>query len=98
MNKVIAGRDRSGRHPTKNASFDILSLADQLYRSKLSYPDNPERGKIYFFENQVPDLLMQGKAYLHPNIFSYNKAIEEHALFVPVSEKELAQLNEEIKI
>lgn len=33
MNKVIIGRERSGRHPTKDASFDILSLADQLYCS-----------------------------------------------------------------
>ena len=33
MNKVIIRRERSGRHPTKDASFDIQSLADQLYRS-----------------------------------------------------------------
>lgn len=98
MNKVIAGRDRSRRYPTKNVSFDILSLADQLYRSKSSHPDGPERGNIYFSENQVPDLLMQGKAHLHPNILLYNEAIKQHALSVPVSEEELARVNEEIEI
>ena len=73
INKVIAGRRRSGRHPIKNASFDILSLANQLQRSKSTNFDGLERGKIYSSENQVPDLLMQVKAHLHTNIFSYNE-------------------------
>ena len=28
MNRVVDGREQSGRHPTKNASFNIQSLAD----------------------------------------------------------------------
>lgn len=31
MNCVIIGRKRSKKHPTKDAAFDIFSLADQLY-------------------------------------------------------------------
>lgn len=31
MNRVIVGQEREGRHPTKDASFDIFSLANQLY-------------------------------------------------------------------
>lgn len=76
MNKVIAGRNQTGRHSTKDASFDILSLADQLYWSKSTNPHGPEHGKIYFSENQVPDLLMQGKSHLHTNIHLYNDVVE----------------------
>lgn len=50
-----------GRHPSKNASFDILSLADQLHQSKSTNPDALDRGKIYFSENPVPDLIEEGK-------------------------------------
>lgn len=31
MNRVIVGREQKKRHLTKNASFDILSLANQLH-------------------------------------------------------------------
>lgn len=31
MNRVIIDRERSSIHPTKDASFDILTLADQLH-------------------------------------------------------------------
>lgn len=31
MNRVVVGRQRAGRHPQKDSSFDILSLADQLH-------------------------------------------------------------------
>lgn len=33
INKVITGKKESGRNPIKDASFDMLILADQLYRS-----------------------------------------------------------------
>lgn len=98
MNKVIAGRNWTGKHLTKDVSFDILSLADQLYRSKSSHPDGPERGKVYFSENQAPDLMKQGKTHLHTNILSYNEAINQHALSIPISEQELALFNEKIEI
>ena len=53
MNWIIIGREREGYHPVKGALFDILSLADQLYRSKYTHPKGVEHGKIYFSENQV---------------------------------------------
>lgn len=56
MNRVIIGTKYSGRHPTKNTLFDILSLANQLYHSWSTGPDNPELGKCYFSENSYPDL------------------------------------------
>lgn len=58
INKVIANRDQSVKYLTKDASFNILSLANQLYRLKSSHSDGPKYGKIYFLENQVSDLLI----------------------------------------
>lgn len=95
MNRIIAGRkQRIERHSIKDASFDILSLADQLYQSKLTNPDGSKRGKIYFSENQVSDLLMQRKKYLHSNIHSYNKLVKKQALQMPVSEEEAMQIRQ----
>lgn len=59
MNKVIIGREHSGRDPTKDALFDILSLADQLYCSLSTTLDRPKPGKIYFSKNLTPDLWKQ---------------------------------------
>ena len=64
-----------GRHPPKDASFDILSLADQLYRSRSTNPDGPKPGKIYFSENPVPDLLVQGEEALIKNVLAYNESL-----------------------
>lgn len=60
MNYIIIGRERSGRHPTKDAAFDILSLVDQLYQSKSTLPEGPKPEKIYFSENLAPDQLQDG--------------------------------------
>lgn len=57
INKIIPSRNQTERHLTKDAFFDILSLANQLYRSKPCHPDGLERGKVYFSENQAFDLL-----------------------------------------
>lgn len=58
MNKVIAGQDLLLRHLIKDASFNILSLANQLYRSKSTHPDGYKYIKIYFSENQVLELII----------------------------------------
>lgn len=42
MNRVVISRERKEGHPTKDALFDILSLADQLYRSQSTIFDGPE--------------------------------------------------------
>lgn len=75
MNRIIIGRERSGRHPTKDASFDIQSLADQLYRSRSTTPDRPESGKIYFSENPVLDLLDEGIKQLPLSIRAFNQSL-----------------------
>ena len=77
MNRIVIGREREGYHPQKDALFDILSLANQLHRSKSTYPEGPEYGKIYFSENQVPNLLEQGKEHLSRAIKSYKKVIKK---------------------
>lgn len=55
---VLLTKMQLGRHPTKDALLNILSLADQLYRSRSTNLDGFEPGTIYFSENLVPDLLV----------------------------------------
>lgn len=63
INCIIVDKEKNGYHPINNASFDILSLANQLHRLKSTYPERLKRGKIYFSENQVPDLVKLGLEY-----------------------------------
>lgn len=81
INKIITGLEqRFKRYSIKNALCDILSLADQMHKSKSTNSNSPKCEKIYFWENQVPDLLMEGKKYLHFKIHSYNELVEKYAL------------------
>lgn len=57
LNWIVIGREKNSKYPWKNASFDILSLVDQLYHSKSTDPKGSKQEKIYFSENQVPDLI-----------------------------------------
>lgn len=77
INKVIIGRERSGRHPTKDASFDIQSLVDQLYRSRSTTPEGPEPGKIYFSAHSAPDLLKDSINQLHISVWVFNKSLQK---------------------
>ncbi len=85
LNRIVVGRQRGGNHPIKDALFDILSLANQLYRSKSTIPDGPSTG-IYFSENQVPDLLKRGKKNLHRAIDSYNDTVFKNNVLDPTSD------------
>ena len=85
LNRVIIGRERKGCHPEKDASFDILSLADQLHRSKSTNPDGPDKGKIYFSENEVPDLVKEGCEAMWKAIEAYNKSIEENGIMSKIN-------------
>ena len=78
MNQVIIESERSGRHPTKDASFDILSLADQLYHSRSTTPDGPEPGKIFFSKNPAPDLWKEGLNQLHISVWAFNESIRKN--------------------
>lgn len=83
-------------HPSKNASFDILSLADQLHRSKSVTPDGPEPRKIYFSENPVADLLAEGLEAFEKNITLYNKSVDRKEHGITAANGEQAS-NEEIQ-
>lgn len=78
MNKVIISRKQSGRHPTKDILFNILSQADQLYRSRSTTPNGPEQGKIYFSENPAPDLWKQGLNQLQTSVWAFNKSLRKN--------------------
>lgn len=80
MNRVIIGRERSGRHPAKGAALDILSLADQLYRSRSTFPEGPEPGKIYFSENPAPNLLLYGMKALPTQVEAFNRSLEKNKI------------------
>ena len=77
MNRVIVGREQKGRHPTKDASFDILSLADQLHRSRSTIPEGPEAGKIYFSINPMPDLVDEGIKELPTAVAAFNESLKK---------------------
>lgn len=79
MNQIIIGRERDGYHPQKDSSFDILSLANQLHRSRSTYLEGPERSKIYFSENQVPDLIKLSLEYLPHVVKAYKEAVRKNS-------------------
>ena len=80
MNRVIIGNERSGRHLTKDALFDIQSLADQLYRSRSTTPDGPEPGKVYFSENPCPDLWNESLQQLHLSVWAFNESLRNNKI------------------
>lgn len=77
INRIIIGKEKNGFCPQKNFLFHILSLANQLYRSKSTYSDGPERSKIYFSENQVSNLIKLGLNHLPQAMKSYKKAVQK---------------------
>ena len=81
INQIIVEKQRDGYHPQKEALFDILSLANQLHRSKSTYPKGPERGKIYFLENQVPNLISLELNHLPQAVKEYKKAVRKDYMY-----------------
>lgn len=72
MNKVIIRRKRLEKHLIKDSSFDILSFANQLYRSKSTVPESFESWKVYFSENPAPDLMLNGIKILPAQVEAFN--------------------------
>ena len=50
LNRNIANQEKVDNYSIKNALFDILSLANRLYKSKSTNLNSFDMGKIYFFE------------------------------------------------
>ena len=71
-----------------------MSLADQLYRSKLVTFDSPKLGKIYFSENSVADLLAQGLKAFEKNIILYNELVDQKKHGITVVNKKQASEKE----
>lgn len=80
MNCIVIGKERDGYRPTKDVSFDILSLVNQLYRLKSIYSEDSEYGKIYFLENQVPNLIKLGLNHLLRTVKAYKEAIQKNTV------------------
>lgn len=80
MNRIVIGRERKSRHPIKDSSFDILSLSDQLYRSRSTFPEGRHPGKIYILENPMPDLIAEGRKNLAAAISLFNKLVHKNQL------------------
>ena len=78
INWVVVRKQRNSYSLQKNALFDILSLANQLHRSKSTYLKSPECGKIYFSEGQVPNLIGLGLNLLPQAIKAYKKAVRKN--------------------
>lgn len=93
INRIVICRKRNGYHPQKNTSFNILSLASQLYRLKSIYLETLEQKKIYFLENQVQNFIKLGIKHLPKFVKAYKKATRKY--LVNIREKTL--LNDKAK-
>lgn len=91
MNRIVINKEQNGYHPQKDTSFDILSLVNQLHRSKSTQSQGPERGKVYFSKNQVPDLMKQRLEHLLKAIKAYKKVVRND--IVDIGDKAAALLD-----
>lgn len=91
MNCIIIGKKRDGYLPQKDALFDMLSLANQLYRSRSTYLEGLERSKIYFSENQVSNLIKLRQNHLPQAVKAYKKAIWRNSVDI----ERILMLNDE---
>ena len=87
-NWIIIGREKDGYQPQKDSFFDILSLADQLHRSRSMYLEGPKRDKIYFSENHVFDLIKLSLEYLLRAVKAYKEAVQKDSAHSEVPEAE----------
>lgn len=77
MNQIVIRREKDCYHSQKDVLFDILSMANPLHRSKYTYLDSSKYGKIYFSENQVPDLIKQEQKHLPQAIKSQKELVKK---------------------
>lgn len=75
MNQFIISKERDGYYPTKDSFFNILSLTDQLYRSRSTYLEGSKYSNIYFSEKHVLDLIKLGLKYLSHIVKAFKEAI-----------------------
>lgn len=98
MDKTITARVHKRRDPEKNSSFDILSLVNQLYHSKSTVPEKPKPGKIYFLENEAPNVLTEGIEHLQKSIDFYNKLVKNNHTLICDNVKEEKQAAQRLAI
>lgn len=80
INCIIVGKERNGYYPTKNAFFNILSFTNQLHKSKSTYLEGSEHGKIYFLENHVLDHIKLRLKYLPQAVKAYKEVIQKNTV------------------
>ena len=78
MNKVLIRRERKGQHLIKSSFFDILSLSDQLYRSRSTVPKGPCQRHIYFSKNPMPDFIVERIRNLTIAVSLFNESISKN--------------------
>lgn len=66
----------------KDSLFDILSLINQLYHFKSTIPEGLKLNKIYFLENEAPDLLTKDIEHLQKSIDLYNKLVKINHILI----------------
>lgn len=96
LNKIVVKWQKSGNYPIKNALFNILSLANQLYRSKSIILDGPGTEKTYFSENQILNLPKKRKKNLYCAIDLYNDIITKNKVLALASnvDRKYVQISE----
>lgn len=81
INQVVVRKQKNGYHPEKNALFGILSLTNQLFRSRSIYLKSLEHNKIFFLENQVQDFISLRLNYLSQAIKVYKKTLRKDFIY-----------------
>lgn len=77
INKVIVGQKQKRRHPTKDAFFGILSLANPLHQWRSTILKELKARKIYFLINSMPDLVHKNIKELLTAITIFNKSLKK---------------------
>lgn len=78
INQVIIKREQNRKHSTKDALFNIQSLANQLSCSQSTILNGPKPGKIFFIENLAPDLWKKVFNQLHISVLAFNKFLHKN--------------------
>ena len=84
-------------HPQRDSFFNNLSLTDQLHRSRSTCFKDPECGRIYFLENQVPNLINLSLEYLPQAVKAYREAIWKNSVYKNVDDIKAETINESIE-
>lgn len=94
INRIVIDKEQEEYYLQKNASFDILSLANKLHKSKSTHLQGLKHGQNYFLEHQVLELITMGLKHLPKAVGAYKKIVKKN--IVNVKDKTAAILDDTV--